>query len=467
MKKILPPLVLALCVFAVSMVAQRYTLLLQECDGLFLMAPDYFRWAFGQSFPVSQIVSDFVVQFYRLWPSAPFIVAGIVCLVFLLVRWIIRKTPLRSSLLPMAAAVCVWLVMALNGATKPGVAAILCLLPVWIISLFFRKRIPGRRDGLLPQTLDLIASSVLALAAGLLISFNPGVRGAEDWARVKNAAVYAKWPALEKAVSPELAARSHEFTPFGLLALDAQHQLGSRMFSYPVYEENDLDMCDEEDYYNSIFFRATLHSWMGCHNEAIHNYSQLACGVPHGTSFMVLRKLISENYLIGNYVLVEKYCKILDRSQTHGKFTAFYRDAMGKGAPHAADSLAFRTSVPVITHTPSHNLMLLLSNGFPSVNILDRLLCTFMLRRELDRFRGVLDTYGGRLSELPVHHQEALAIADPSCLDELSESVRSRYRRFMEAFSSGADFSGLESGFGNTYWWYYYSWRSRQAVETQ
>ena len=29
-------------------------------------------------------------------------------------------------------------------------------------------------------------------------------------------------------------------------------------------------------------------------------------------------------------------------SQTHGKFTAFYRDAMGKGAPHAADSLAFQ-----------------------------------------------------------------------------------------------------------------------------
>jgi hypothetical protein len=31
-------------------------------------------------------------------------------------------------------------------------------------------------------------------------------------------------------------------------------------------------------------------------------------------------------------------------SQTHGKFTAFYRDAMGKGAPHAADSLAFQAS---------------------------------------------------------------------------------------------------------------------------
>ena len=29
---------------------------------------------------------------------------------------------------------------------------------------------------------------------------------------------------------------------------------------------------------------------------------------------------------------------------THGKFTAFYRDAMGKGAPHAADSLAFQAS---------------------------------------------------------------------------------------------------------------------------
>ena len=41
-------------------------------------------------------------------------------------------------------------------------------------------------------------------------------------------------------------------------------------------------------------------------------------------------------YTLGRWVVFS--------SQTHGKFTAFYRDAMGKGAPHAADSLAFQAS---------------------------------------------------------------------------------------------------------------------------
>ena len=39
-------------------------------------------------------------------------------------------------------------------------------------------------------------------------------------------------------------------------------------------------------------------------------------------------------YTLGRWVVFS--------SQTHGKFTAFYRDAMGKGALHAADSLAFQ-----------------------------------------------------------------------------------------------------------------------------
>ncbi|MBQ9311214.1 MAG: hypothetical protein IJ222_10205 [Bacteroidales bacterium] len=451
MKKILPPILLALCVFSVSMFSQRYTLLLQECDGLFLATPDYFSWAFGQPFPISQVVSDFLVQFYRLSPSAPFIVTGIVVLLFLLVRGILRATPLRPSLPASLVAVVFWYVTAVKASPKPAVAAILCLLPVCGLSLFFRKR-----KGSVSAWADVIASSAVVLIASMLIVFNPGVRHAETWAKVKNATMYRKWAVLNASVTPELTAGAHEFTPFALLSLDAQHKLGSRMFSYPVYEENDLDMCREGDYYNSIFFRAAFHSLIGCHNEAIHNYSQLATGVPHGTSFMVLRSLIAENYLAGNFVLVEKYCKILDRSQTHGKYTSYYRKAMKGGSPHPADSLSLRTSVPVITDSPSHNLMVFMADGIPPVNIMDRLLCTFMLQRDLTRFREALRTYGGKLSELPVHHQEALALADPACMEELSANVQTRYRGFMAAFGNAAPIPEQQSRFGDTYWFYYY-----------
>ncbi len=421
MKKILPPALILLCVFAVSMLEQRYSLLLQESDGLFLLAPDYFRWAFVQSSPVSQIVSDFLVQFYRLSLYAPWTVAGIVCIVFLLAQGILRVTPLRSSLLPAAAAMAVWYFMAVNNSAKPGVAVALCLLPVWLLTLFFR-----RREGIIPAWADAVASSLLLLVTALLISFNPGVRHAETWAKVKLLAINGRWEEVNKVATPQKAAEDKELTPFALLALDAQHKLGSYMFRYDVAWENDLDMCLESDYPNSLLFKALLYSNLECHNEAVHNYSQLSTSMRHGTSFMVLRKLVSENFLAGNYSLVEKYCSILDRSQTHGRFTSTYRDAMKNGTPHPADSLDFRTSVPVITHSPAYNLKLLLDNGFPPVLILDRLLCTYLLQRDLESFRAALQSYQGPVSELPVHYQEALTPADPP-------------------------------GTPGTYWYYYYS----------
>lgn len=451
MKKILPPFILALCVFAVSILAQRCTLLCQECDGLFLMTPDYFRWAFEKPFPISQIVSDFLVQFYRISLCAPWIVALIVTSVFLLVRGILRVTRMNSVSFPLLVAAAVWFVMAVTGAAKPGVAVVLCLLPVWLISFFFRKR-----EGAIPAKADTIASVVIVLTTALLLIFNPGIKKAETWARVKNAAIYGKWAVVNEAVSAEMALADHELTPFALLALDARHKLGDAMFSYPVYEENDLDMCLESDYYNSIFFHYILHSHIGCRNEAIHNLAQLATVQPHGTSFMVLRKLVSENFLAGNFDMVEKYCKVLERSQTHRGFISSYRTAMSAASPRNADGVAFRSTVPVINHNPAYNLVLFGAGGIPLEIIRDRLLCTLLLKRDLSGFLMALNAGAESPSTLPRHYQEALAIAEPRSLNMLASDIRERFRIFMDAYKTGVGIPEQNARFGDTYWFYYY-----------
>ena len=69
MKKAVTPLLIAAAVFTVSLIAQRYTLICQEYDGLFLAVPDYFRQLFRKPLPLSHLVTDFIKIF--LDPFAP------------------------------------------------------------------------------------------------------------------------------------------------------------------------------------------------------------------------------------------------------------------------------------------------------------------------------------------------------------------------------------------------------------
>ena len=65
MRKWITPVLLFAAVFLVSRVCQPFTLICQEYEGLFLNTPDAWTRAFAQPWPLSGIVSDFLIQFYR------------------------------------------------------------------------------------------------------------------------------------------------------------------------------------------------------------------------------------------------------------------------------------------------------------------------------------------------------------------------------------------------------------------
>ena len=65
MRKAVIPVLLLLGVFLVSWLCQPFTLICQEYEGLFLATPDAWARAFAQPFPLSGILSDFLIQFYR------------------------------------------------------------------------------------------------------------------------------------------------------------------------------------------------------------------------------------------------------------------------------------------------------------------------------------------------------------------------------------------------------------------
>ena len=455
MKRFLIPLLLLAASVLSGYLFLRYSLLCQELDGLFLRTPDYFRWALARPFPVAQVLSDWMTQFYRLAAWGPWLLGLQVLCAYGLLKGIL---PSRYELTPALGACGEWLVIAFSATAKPGVAVLLILFVLWLVSRFFR------REKEAPVAMQRILSALAVGACFLVVALAPGIRRTERWARVKSGIVFRKPETVLKAATPAYVESDPELAPFALLALGDQGALGDHLFDYPVHEENDFDMCDEEDYYNSLLYRAFLYDRLACPDEVAHNLFQLGTQQRHGTSFLVLRQLVTEYFLQGDYGLVEKYLKILDRSSAHQAYTASFRRLMAEGSPREKDTPLTRGEAPLITRNPLYNLMQLSLRGTSSDFAVDRLLCTLLLQRDLPRFATAFEAASSSprfSSRIPKAYQEALLLYGqmsdaPSAGSVISQQTENRFRRFMVQMNEGTDLSVQQADFGNTFWFYYY-----------
>ena len=435
MKKMILPVLLFAAVFLVSWLCQPFTLICQEYEGLFLATPDAWARAFAQPFPLSGIVSDFLVQFYRDPVYGALIVAGIVTGVFLLLRGVFSRLVPFADVLSALGAGALWAVLARAKEPKAGVAVLLVLLAVWLGYRAGRRFLgfarndtahPGRSRGI-----PFAAAVVLAVAAWTV--FSPGVQRTERFSRVKRDALYGVWNDLLQTVPPSVAEKDPELTPFALLALSGKGQLGDRMFSYPVYSENDLDMSDYDgptEYYTSLLFKAALYQHLGCYNEAVHNYCQWATQLSKGTGFIVLRKLVEMYCLLGDYTLMEKYCRVLDRSLLHKAYVRHYRQLAAQGEERGTEPAAVRSRIPVISHDPLYNLLLLESSGIHAESATDRTLATLLLRGNVTQLRSALERLAPSYERIPRHFQEAMVFYGVRS-GRVDASVIERYSAFQ------------------------------------
>ena len=427
MKKAIVPIIVFVAVLLASLLCMRYTFICQEYEGLFLNTPDWWARAWSQSLPLSGIISDFLTQFYRDPLYGAIITAVLITASFLLLRGILSRIGLPGNSISAFAAGGLWVLLSRAGSSKPVVFACLVLLAAYLLSMLFKKR--TQKD----WKVDLPLSSVFIVAAAALVVLSPAVMRTERISRVKVDAIYGIWDDLLKTVPPEVAEQDAELTPFALLALSGKGELGSKMFSYPVYEQNDLDMeayDGKGEYYTSLLFKACLYQYLGCYNEAIHNYFQWSTQLGQGTGFVVLRRLAELYCLQGNYALMEKYCRILDKSLLNGAYTRHFRALAAKGTPQQPTSVAERAAMPVITHDPLYNLALLQSAGFNTQMSADRMLCTLILKKDFARFATVLEAIAPAYERIPVHFQEVMLFAGLRSYD-VDPAIVERYSAFV------------------------------------
>lgn len=449
MKRILSPVLLFLAVFLVTLLAQKFSFFAQEQEGLFLLTPDYFAGRFARPLPLSGILGDFLSQFFRFSVYAPAIVAAGVTLAFLLLRSALRRLRLRRDWLPMLLAAGLWMLIAFARTPQPGTFAVLLCAALWLLS----RLLPAPAARPVPGWADLAACALLLAAGALVVCLHPALREREVLAHTRYAVALGDWDRVLTLATPAQCDQDETLIPLALLALQEKGQLGERMFTYPVIQEDDFDRCDRDNEPESLFFLGFLYERLGGYNEAIHNFYQLSSSQDHGTSFLVLRQLLSDYYQLGNYTLAEKYCQILSRSTLHGQYVRHFRRLMAEGEAREPDPPAVRSGMPLASHNPLENLFQLGSVGLYSPAIAERTLCTLLLQGELGAFHALFETVYPDGAAIPRHYQEALLLAGQTPAG-ISPAVRQRFDAFQADMLSGTA-ELLRDRYLGTYWYYY------------
>ena len=409
MRRFLTPLLLFIGVFLAEQLLQEYTYFYQEFDGLFLWSTDYLSQMFRSSLPLSGIIGDFLTQFFRYRFVAPALSALEVVLVFLLVRSILARFRMGWDVLAVFLACAAWLAIAFSPTAKTGVAILLFLIPVFLLS----RLLPKRETSPLKGWAEVAGTLILLAGVGLFLSFSSRISSREKTATLRTAVATSDWDTVLSVATPEAVQEDRSMLPFAMMALGLKGQIGDRIFDYDIQSQDDFDMNEQEDSYVSLFFRGFLYDNLQCPNEAVHNFFQLATVQRHGQSYLVLRQLVADHYKQGNFTLARKYLAILSKSSCHGRFIRYYEDLLDKGTPRAADSLDFRKNVPLMSHDPFYNLFTLDANGFRTQFLIDRVLCTLLIREDLYKFKTLFLSVKDNYPVVPKYYQRALAMQDP------------------------------------------------------
>ena len=352
MKKILPPIMLFLCVFALLQCCLPYTFLSWEEHGLFLHTPDWRSEVFSGSLPLVTYVTSWIVQFFHYPMVGAALIAFGTTLIFLLLCVLMPK-----------ARKAIWIVFAL-----------------------------------------------LLIAGVCVLGTNKAIREIERWAKLEHVAQKKKWNEVLAIATPERAKKDRRMMPYALLALSEKGELANRMFTYPILGVEDFLYVDwysrESGFFNSLFYES-----FGSVNEAVHQTFQSATYLPHGTSFGTLRRLVLLYRKQGNDTLADKYATILNQSTLHNYSLGKRANVSGEGAPDSIDSLKQTSAkASLITRDAFYNVGQMLAHGHITQANVDRFLCMALANRDLKIFYRALKLYVDIKRPLPKHYQEALLL---------------------------------------------------------
>ncbi|MDO4950232.1 MAG: DUF6057 family protein [Bacteroidales bacterium] len=278
------------------------------------------------------------------------------------------------------------------------------------------------------------------------------------------------WYLEQHARYDELLASFQDVVPQNLLELNLQNlalaktgQLAENMFRYPQAGLQGLLSAWDKTTFSSTVL-CEIHQAIGDHTIAESYAFELQSTSRHGGHPAAIQLLAHNAQRRGDSLLVRRYLKLLGQMPHYRKWSADFPTSRDNPS-HPMDSIHVGQSDSLFSLMSVDSLWMRHVAERPVNRIATEYLgCSYLLARELDKFRGLLFHLieSPDWESLPRHFQEAAILVSKTDqplsrpLPVATETVK-RFLAFSKDLKQGRSLESMQRLYGDTYWFYYYN----------
>lgn len=248
---------------------------------------------------------------------------------------------------------------------------------------------------------------------------------------------------------------------YALLAESELATLADHLFYYPVTSTTDLFFWrkneEKESFFNSLFYKS-----IGVADEYMHQIFEMGMTGPNGTSARTIRHLTEAAILQKDKNLAIKYFNIADKSQKDQAWSLKVKKQIGELNKKSSfkDTIPNRSEFFIGSYKPQTEFTYMVINDSNNIKRINLMLCSFLLEKDLGRFKQALIMYQNRFKDrVPQSYAEAyllLTMADrhfrlPLNIPDEKFQEWISYLRLLNQ----NQIREINQAYMNTYWYYY------------
>lgn len=303
----------------------------------------------------------------------------------------------------------------------------------------------------------LIISPLSIAGFAMAMMLYDDLRFAERTSKISTLADQKEWEEIIAELPMEDAMQSRIFTSYLLLAMSATENLPQILFATPVNSPELLMFRHNTKPFYANFNRQFYEN-IGIWNEAFHQAFEYGVPQRENECFKALR--FKTDYAInsGNFGIADHYLNLLAQSSNNGNFVNGRRARLESKKREPQKPLPYMSDTFTGAYPMASEMFRLYERNLKSKKLLDYVLCSLLLNKEVDKFGIVLsrfNLYKGQ--ELPRSYAEAIAVlaARDTSAHRIADYDHGIDKFFID-FKNRADQHQDVSEYAPTYWYYLY-----------
>lgn len=303
----------------------------------------------------------------------------------------------------------------------------------------------------------------------ILLIFSPTLQFEENTAKISDLADRKEWEEIISEIPYDKAVKSRILTSYVLLAMNATGTMGDNLFAYPINSPDFFLFRHEERPY-LVNFNRQFYDNIGIWSECFHMAFEYGILQRENDCFKSLRWKIDYSIKTGDYDTASFYLNILSKSCMNGEFVESRNKmvAMKQGKDKTYDNIPYTSDTFVGAYPLASEMFRLFERKKDNKKIMDYVLCSLLLNKEVDKFVIVLQNFNFYKNDrMPRNYSEALAAYAQKYNNSrgivYDTSVNDLYVDFLQKLNAKQDLSE----YATTYWAYLYFRQKGEAPQSQ